>query len=132
MNASIFPKIVFVTACTKDRRYRLDSESVHKLLRGCWEIRPTWLVGRYMIMPDHLPMRPLSLGLKFWKSRVTAQWMLPRMGSVWQRHHWDTQMRRGDNYEQKWWYVLNNPVRGGLVSKPEDWPYQGELNVLEW
>jgi hypothetical protein len=25
-----------------------------------------------------------------------------------------------------------NPVRAGLVSRPEEWPYQGELNVLEW
>jgi hypothetical protein len=28
--------------------------------------------------------------------------------------------------------VVNNPVRHGYVAHGEDWPYQGELNVLLW
>jgi len=28
--------------------------------------------------------------------------------------------------------VKNNPVRHGHVACAEDWPYQGELNILEW
>ena len=28
--------------------------------------------------------------------------------------------------------VAENPVRAGLVLKSSDWPYQGELKVLEW
>ena len=28
--------------------------------------------------------------------------------------------------------MVNNPVRKGLVSKAEDWPYQGVLNVFTW
>jgi hypothetical protein len=27
---------------------------------------------------------------------------------------------------------VNNPVRHGYVAHAEDWPYQGELNVLQW
>jgi len=44
----------------------------------------------------------------------------------------DTQLRRGESYDAKWDYVVANPVRAGLVSKSEDWPYQGEMNVLTW
>ncbi len=51
---------------------------------------------------------------------------------IWQRDFWDTQLRRNENYEEKWDYVLENPVRAGLVSKSEDWLYHGELNILEW
>jgi len=51
---------------------------------------------------------------------------------IWQRDFWDTQLRKGENYDEKWQYVLENPVRAGLVKHSEDWPYQGELNVLEW
>ena len=48
------------------------------------------------------------------------------------REFWDRQLRRAESYEEKWQYVKNNPVRHGYVSRVEDWPYQGELNVFEW
>lgn len=51
---------------------------------------------------------------------------------LFQRDCWDRQLRTGDSYAQKWEYVRNNPVRKGLVGHAEDWPFQGEMNVLEW
>jgi hypothetical protein len=50
----------------------------------------------------------------------------------WQTDHWDTRVRTAEIYEEKWLYFLNNPVRKGLVNKPEDWPYQGEIFELRW
>ena len=70
--------------------------------------------------------------MSFWKSFVARQWPNREQSPVWQRHFWDTQLRRGENYDEKWEYVVQNPVRAGLVSRAEDWPYQGELNVLRW
>jgi putative transposase len=51
---------------------------------------------------------------------------------IWQRDFWDTQLRRNESYEEKWHYVIENPVRAGFVNNSEDWPYQGEINVLDW
>ncbi|MCX7914880.1 MAG: hypothetical protein N3A53_01065, partial [Verrucomicrobiae bacterium] len=51
---------------------------------------------------------------------------------IWQRDFWDTQLRRGESYSAKWEYVRQNPMRAGLVAKAAHWPYQGELNILEW
>ena len=45
---------------------------------------------------------------------------------------WDRRLRDSDSYEEKWEYIRNNPVRHKLVTRAEDWPYQGELNVLKW
>ena len=56
----------------------------------------------------------------------------PRNPPLFQRECWDTQLRRWESYAQKWEYVRNNPVRKGFVTIAEDWPYQGEMNVLEW
>ena len=50
----------------------------------------------------------------------------------WQSDCWDTQMRGGEHYHEKWEYVRQNPVRKGVVARAEDWPWQGELNVLRW
>jgi len=51
---------------------------------------------------------------------------------LWQKNFWDTQLRQGNSYAAKWDYVRNNPVRHNLVTRVEDWLYQGELNVLRW
>jgi hypothetical protein len=50
----------------------------------------------------------------------------------WQPDCWDTQLRSGEHYHEKWEYVRQNPMRAGLANVPEDWPWQGELNVLGW
>ena len=56
----------------------------------------------------------------------------PPMHHLFQMQCWDTQLRTGESYAQKWEYVRNNPVRKGLCGKADDWPYQGALNVLAW
>jgi len=61
----------------------------------------------------------------------------PRAGAEdkpwrWQSECWDTQIRSGDHYHEKWAYVCQNPVRKELVAQAEDWPWQGELHVLRW
>ncbi|MDD4016857.1 MAG: hypothetical protein PHV28_02825 [Kiritimatiellae bacterium] len=51
---------------------------------------------------------------------------------VFQRDCWDTQLRRGESYHDKWEYVRNNPVRRGFVDKADMWPYWGVLHELVW
>jgi hypothetical protein len=36
-----------------------------------------------------------------------------------------------ESYAQKWDYVRENPIRAGLVSTTEDWPFQGEIVEIE-
>ena len=133
--------IVFVTLCTKDRKRILADSAAHDVLLSAWQTQPSWLVGRYVIMPDHVhlfcspaecPPRSLATWIKFWKSLCAQGWSQPNQLPIWQRHFWDTQLRRGESYDDKWEYVVENPVRAGLVKRSEDWPYQGELNVLPW
>jgi hypothetical protein len=40
-------------------------------------------------------------------------------------------LRGAESYEEKWWYVRDNPVRAGLVDRWEDWPHCGEPHRLE-
>ena len=67
----------------------------------------------------------------YWKSRATIG-IGKHKGEVWQRDHWDTQLRRGESYDEKWEYIRNNPVRHGYVNNADDWPFQGVLNELRW
>ena len=46
--------IIFVTVCTKDRKRILARPDVHHLLQEVWAEAREWLVGRYVLMPDHI------------------------------------------------------------------------------
>ena len=46
--------IIFLTVCTQNRRLTLANAGMHARLRAAWMEANHWLVGRYMIMPDHL------------------------------------------------------------------------------
>ena len=50
---------------------------------------------------------------------------------LWQPGFFDHLLRNDDSYTQKWDYVRENPVRAGLVSLADDWPYQGEFVFID-
>ena len=134
--------IFFVTVCTKDRRPILATPEVMAVCARAWEEAGRFRVGRYVLMPDHVhffcapavsPPESLAGWVGFWKSVVARGWPGgAAAGKVWQRDHWDTQLRAGDSYAAKWDYVRQNPVRAGLVDSADEWPFQGELHPLWW
>jgi len=133
--------IIFLTVCTRDRKPLLAKDQAAGLLLEAWQAATFWRVGRYVIMPDHIhlfcapntfPPRPPAKWIEFWRNHVTRAWPNRMDIPIWQREFWDRQLRQSESYAEKWQYVSNNPVRHGHVHRPADWPYQGELNVLEW
>ena len=133
--------IIYLTVCVDRRRALLANERAAGLIVEAWQAAAFWCVGRYVIMPDHIhlfcapnifPAQPLKKWIECWKNHVTRGWAKRWQIPIWQREFWDRQLRRLESYNEKWEYVRNNPVRHGFVSRAEDWPYQGELNVLEW
>jgi putative transposase len=49
----------------------------------------------------------------------------------WQKGFFDHVLRSGESYSEKWQYVLENPVRTGLVDDWKKWDWQGEVCSLE-
>jgi REP element-mobilizing transposase RayT len=126
-----------LTVCTKDRKPWLATPEAHRILREIWSNARAWLVGRYVIMPDHLHLfvpgdnaLPPERWVRYWKSQFSKSAKKPEW--QWQTDHWDRQLRTGESYAEKWDYVRLNPVRHGLVASADEWPYQGELNELRW
>jgi len=132
------PTIIFLTVCTENRKPWLASPEHHILLRSIWTEATAWLTGRYVLMPDHLHLFaasgasdvPLENWVKFWKSQFRKR--NSNKACRFQTDHWDTRLRRMESYDEKWDYVVNNPVRRGLVQRSEDWPYQGMIFELPW
>lgn len=133
--------IYFLTACTHSRADWLACPEIHKSFVA-FSSRATdrgAFVGRYVLMPDHLhlfvSLRPGSLRLSAWMKSLknTLSKTLRVMGKRaphWQDGFFDHILRSSESYEEKWVYVRANPVRAGLVSQADDWPYQGEIHRL--
>jgi REP element-mobilizing transposase RayT len=93
-------------------------------------------VGRYAIMPDHA-----HLFVRGGPEFILKKWvqMLRRCLSQaitaplphWQEGFFDHLLRHDESYAQKWEYVWQNPENAKLCEKPEDWPYQGEIVVID-
>ena len=140
MEARNLSIIIFVTLCTARRQKILATPRAHEAIVNAWVFASTWLVGRYVILPDHVHFfcapnsreaPSLEVWMRYWKSIATRNLGEPG-GSLWQRHHWNRQLRKSESYDDKWEYVRSNPVRHGLVSEADAWLYQGEMNELRW
>lgn len=111
-------------------------------------------IGRYVIMPDHVHLfvcggTDFDLGLwvrglkRFMAKSVAAS--VPDATTsttaagtaattpdrLWQPGFFDHLLRNSESYSEKWQYVRENPVRASLVTRAEDWPYQGEMAVID-
>ena len=84
-----------------------------------------WNVRMILLMPDHvhgLIAFPLDERMK----GVVAKWkeyVAKKIGISWQRDFFDHRIRDVNSLEEKEAYILNNPVRKGLVENSEEWPY---------
>lgn len=134
--------LYFVTFCTHRRRKLLATNSVNDALVE-FAIRAKAehciAVGRYVIMPDHLHLFVRGTNdfrLSQWVGTLKqylAKTIALTEGSqpIWQRGFFDHLLRSEESYGQKWSYVRENPVRAGLVERAENWPYAGEIVIID-
>jgi putative transposase len=132
------PNWVFLTVCTQERAPWLAQPSAQRTLHDIWQhIATAWLVSDYLLMPDHLHLFcapydtscAIERWIAFWKDRFAKSWIDQGKFQSGGFHH---RLRNDENYAWKWRYVLENPVRRGLVERIEEWPYAGRVHEIRW
>jgi len=129
--------LFFVTFNTHKRMHLLASEALHArfILFAREAEKREIAVGRYVIMPDHVHLfvRGRNLDLSRWirSLKRTLSDIIPAKPIHWQEGFFDHLIRQDESYAQKWEYVRFNPVRAKLVKQAEDWPYQGEIVMID-
>lgn len=129
--------IYFVTFCVEGRRQVLANEEAFLAFKNAASRLQDWKVLAAVLMPDHLHVivtptedREARLGncsaaLKRWiRQELSARWK-------WQPGSFDRLLRSDESLHEKWLYVDENPVRAGLVKRPQDWPYRYVFNEDE-
>ena len=133
----------FLTFCPSERKPILASQELHDaFVKFCQQaLQRSIFAGRYVLMPDHLHLFvkfsdeefDVSMWVKNLKNFLSKK--LREMGIVaphWQKDFFDHVLRSEESYSEKWLYMVENPVRAGLVKEWKDWPYQGEIYPLRF
>ncbi|MGB7768993.1 MAG: hypothetical protein WBN22_09105 [Verrucomicrobiia bacterium] len=143
--------MVLLTITTEKREPWLANEGAHQLLHQTWSEATAWLVGDYLLMPDHFHLFcapgdlhfTIETWISYWKrefalkQKQLARTLAPPKSVVppewkFQSRGWHHRLRDGENYSEKWVYVQENPIRKGLVKRIEDWPFKGRVFDLIW
>ncbi|MBI2518124.1 MAG: transposase [Opitutae bacterium] len=135
--------LYFLTVCTHRRRPILVGAPIAGVLTSSWRDSMNvhgWVIGRYVIMPDHVHFfaapepdaKSLSAFMRDWKKWTARQIITTRQVAppVWQPEFFDHVLRSPKSYSEKWDYVRQNPVRAGFVDDADTWPYSGECEKL--
>ena len=84
-----------------------------------------WHISLWLFMPDHIHALlsvqhddDLKALISDWK-RFTAR----EAHICWHKGFFDHRLRGHESLEEKAHYIRMNPVRQGLVARPEDWPH---------
>ncbi len=96
-----------------------------------------FLLCGYVLMPDHWhaliwTRHPLTLSRVVqnikWISARSLNGTRGAWGPVWQHQFWDRFVRHEKEFGGRLEYMHFNPVRKGLVSKPEEWQWSSYNN----
>ena len=138
----------FLTFSCYHRKPKLTaSEACATFLSALERVRQTYglCIYGYVIMPEHVHLlvneperNSLAQAVKSLKQGVARRLALRADEPFWQERYYDFNVWSERKFREKLRYIHRNPVKRGLVAKPEDWPWSsfrhyatGEVSPVE-
>ena len=93
----------------------------------------------YCLMPDHLHflvslwedgVSVLTFSDQYKGKTTNESWQFDWEGKLWQPRYYDHIVRDDEDLVLIAQYILDNPMRKGLVGQGEEWPWSGQMNPL--
>src|SRR6266513_3152866 len=135
--AGRFGATYFITICCAEKgRNCLCHGNVAKEIfktAAIYDDRQLWYLELVVLMPDHLHALISIDGDTLLSSiigsfkRATAKFS----GIKWQRNFFDHRLRCDESFDEKAGYIRNNPVRAGLATNEDKWPYVLDRTGIE-
>ena len=131
----------FVTFSCYDRKPQMDNPQARDIfvqtletVRGWYGC---WIVG-YVVMPEHVHMlvseperKNLALVLQMVKQMVSRRIQAaPAKHPFWLERYYDFNVWSEEKRVEKLRYIHRNPVKRGLVARPEDWLWSSFRHYL--
>ena len=133
----------FITASTWEKKCLLQSERMAKLLIEVlfhYQTLGKYCLHEFVVMPNHFHLLmtpvglvPLEKAIQFIKGGFSfrAKKELALASVVWQASFYARRVRDANEYVRFRHYIHMNPVRRGLVSNPEEFPYSSASMKLD-
>ena len=141
----------FFTVCLRDRTSDLLTREIELLRQSVRQTRARmpFDIRCWVVLPDHMhciltlpngdndyPNRWKSMKGRFSRALPDrAKWQSqarrPREKGIWQNRYWEHRIRDHADFQSHLRYCYSNPVKHGLVARPEDWPYSSLGRDLE-
>jgi putative transposase len=117
----------FLTLCVQNRHDAplLRHDRPAKILEAIrfYHAQEKWWIHLALVMPDHLHLIAYFPGDMPTTVQKWKHWTARNLNIDWQRDFFDHRLRRDESFAEKSDYILQNPVRAGLVKTPEEWPH---------
>ena len=132
--------VYFITFCVEHRRAVLANPRSWKICLSVLKRMDRWTTLAAIAMRDHLHIlttpedreASVSAYSKWFKRWFGEAYCRPSDADgrprvqawTWQEGCFDRLLRPDESLSETWEYLRQNPVRAGLATNPEDWPYQ--------
>jgi putative transposase len=123
----------YITFTCYHRAPRLAAPGARALFEQTLERVRRWYgfyISGYVVMPEHVhllmsePERgQVSIAIQMLKQIVSRRLGSGAAEPFWQRRYFDFNVWSKKKFVEKLRYMHRNPVRRGLVERPEDWPW---------
>jgi putative transposase len=123
----------FLTFSCYRRLPILDNEKAYATFEHELEavrLRYGFVVAGYVLMPEHVHLltneprlSTLAVALQVLKQQTSRKLKRTAVTHFWQRRYYDFNVYTAAKTIEKLKYMHRNPVRRGLVAKPEEWPW---------
>lgn len=129
-------RVYFITwRCRKGQKLELEERTITLEAIRYWDTIK-WTVFAAVVLPDHVHIlgQPLSKAggvfdlteilhsvKSFSSQKINQQRGIK--GPLWQDERYDRIVRDEAEFLEKWEYIRNNPLKAGLASYPEDYPW---------
>jgi putative transposase len=131
------PYCYFITICTYSKveyfKGKIIVGNILEELMHCATAYDFSIIA-YCFMPDHLHLlvagkdnSSLKKFIKIFKQKTAYNFKTKNSNILWQRSYYDHVVRKEESVEDIARYILENPVRKGLVEDYRDYPFSGSL-----
>jgi len=135
------PYAYFITICAFNKNKYFIKKDLNMKIIDCLiseKNRTKFLIFAYCLMPNHLHLiiSPGNSGIsvsKFiggFKSKTTRLVWDNGIKKLWQDRFYDHILRKNEDLRKIAYYILNNPVRKGLVQSFEEYEYCGVIDEI--
>ena len=126
----------FITTCTPDRRKVFVHADFYEICRDelfALSDQYGFVTDAYVFMSDHVHWiceaqhenSSLTEFVSMWKQRTGWEWRQRQGVRLWQKGYWERILRENDNALSIARYLVENPVRAGLVADARHYPFSG-------